>query len=98
MHNEMKCFWKNADHWPLLLICLRQLLDRVPTGSGADYGNQTWRVYTESKGPAELNCELRTAHRKRLFVKQTYMCFMAATFTAFLFWAPMSRHFNMASA
>lgn len=85
MHRKTKCFWKNADHWLFVLICLRPQLTRVLTGSGADYGNQTRRVYTESKGPAELNCELRTAHRKRLFVKQTYMCFMAATLLHFYF-------------
>lgn len=37
-----------------------------------------------TQGPVELNCELRTAHRKRLFVKQTYMYFMAATLLLFL--------------
>lgn len=38
-----------------------------------------------TQGPVELNCELRTAHRKRLFVKQTYMYFMAAALVLFYF-------------
>lgn len=38
-----------------------------------------------TQGTVELNCKLRTAHRKCLFIKQTYMYFMAATLLLFYF-------------
>lgn len=41
--------------------------------------------FTPNARPVELNCELRTARRKPLFVKQTYMYFMAAALLLFYF-------------
>lgn len=53
--NQNKCWWKNITHQLFLTIYLMCGLGRevwrLPTGSGADYGNQTWRVYTECKAP-----------------------------------------------
>lgn len=39
----------------------------------------------QTQGLVELNCKLWTAHRKCLFIKQTYMYFMAATLLLFYF-------------
>lgn len=69
-------------------------LSDVRTGAGSlEVAHRLWgRLWKPDlaslhrmQGPVELNCELRTAHRKRLFVKQTYMYFMAAALVLFYF-------------